>query len=230
MAAPSSETGQGRTIDGKRPDFRVKKPKVSDSGRRRQPGRLPLFRRPDTSFTNPYSWMSEIEAMVHLDLEARRVPFSWRYFNGDSITLKALVPDFNPEFTLVDYKTVILIIGNYWGTLPTILDTNALAQAALEADGWTVISLFEDEIRKDVHQLIDRKVPALVAPRIQGPPAVNPYGVPDFMSKRRLQLSGQGLRKAQFKQEDIQSASPTIRRVRKRLTVDGTRRRFKNSR
>ena len=174
--------------------------------------------------------MSEIEAMVHLDLEARRVPFSWRYFDGNSVTLKTLAPDFNPEFTLKDFKLVILIIGNFWGTLPSILDVNALAQVALENDGWKVVSLFEDEIRKDVHQLIDRKLPELVNPAITGPPVVNPYGVPDFMSKRRQQLAGQGLRRAQFKQEETQSASSTVRRVRRRLAVDGTRRRFKNSR
>src|SRR5690606_35314459 len=91
-----------------------------------------------TGFVNPYPWMSSTEARVHLWLEYRQVPFSWRWFDGYSPNLSYLMPDFHPEFTLKEYKVVILVIGTFWGTVPGILDRNALAQVLLEEEGWTV--------------------------------------------------------------------------------------------
>lgn len=152
-------------------------------------------------FQNPYPWMSEVEAMVHLELEKRGVPFSWRYFNAFDIApnLALLMPDFAPEFTLREYKYAILIIGEFFGTLPTVLDRNAFGQVLLEEDGWTVAILFEQEIRNDVGKAIDEKLPLLVGAAIKGPQVPNPYGTPDFMAKRRLQLQGQALAKALFR-------------------------------
>ncbi len=152
-------------------------------------------------FQNPYPWMSEVEAMVHLELEKRQVPFSWRYFNALDLApnLALLMPDFAPEFTLREYKYAILVIGEFFGTLPTVLDRNAFAQVLLEEDGWTVAILFESEIRDDVAKAIDLKLPLLVGAVIKGPQVPNPYGVPDFMAKRREQLRGQALFKAVFR-------------------------------
>lgn len=152
-------------------------------------------------FKNPYPWMSEVEAMVHLELEKRGVPFSWRYFNAFDIApnLALLMPDFAPEFTLREYKYAILIIGDFFGTLPTVLDRNAFGQVLLEEDGWTVAILFEQEIRNDVVKALNDKLPLLVSATIKGPQVPNPYGVPDFMAKRREQLRGQALMKAVFR-------------------------------
>src|SRR5688572_19288549 len=152
-------------------------------------------------FQNPYPWMSEVEAMVHLELEKRGVPFSWRYFDAIELApnLALLMPDFAPEFTLKEYKYVILIIGEFFGTLPTVLDRNAFGQVLLEADGWTVAVLFEDEIRDDVGKALDSKLPLLAAAAIKGPVRPNPYGTPDFMAKRREQLRGQALQRAMFR-------------------------------
>lgn len=173
-------------------------------------------------FVNPYAHMSSIEAMVHLELERRNVPFSWRYFDGVSLHLKTLLPEFSPEFTLKEYKLVILIIGNFFGSLPGILDTNALAQTLLEEDGWRVVTLFEQDIRRDVKGLIDREAPELIAPTFVGKPRPNPYGIPDFMARRRFWLKGSGLLRAKFK-TDAGKAKSGRRRIRKRARADSGR-------
>lgn len=149
-------------------------------------------------FANPYPWMSEVEAMVHLELERRQVPFSWRFFDGESVQLQYLMPDFHPEFTLREYKVAILILGGFFGTLPGVLDKNALASVLLEEDGWTVVLGHEQEIRENVVQFIDTNLPMLVTPTILGRKRDNPYGTPDFMAQRRAQLAGQGLLRAKF--------------------------------
>jgi len=142
--------------------------------------------------------MSTIEAMVHLDLERRQVPFSWRYFDGEAVHFKTLMPSFAPEFTLREYKVVILIIGDFWGTLPGVLDSNALAMTLLEADGWKVVTFYEADIRRGVKELIDKELPELVGPVIRGEPRPNPYGNVDLMATRRANLSGQALARARF--------------------------------
>jgi very-short-patch-repair endonuclease len=179
-------------------------------------------------FQNPYPWMSEIEAMVHLELERRKVPFSWRYFDGESLHLKTLMPDFTPEFTLRELRVVVLIAGNFFGTLPGILDMNALAQVLLEEDGWTVLTLFEDEIRADPSRALDQ-VPALINPTVQGGPRPNPYGIPDFMQKRRQQLRSQGLLRGRFAL-DKGSTRSGRRRIRRRLRGDSGRTRAQQDR
>jgi len=143
-------------------------------------------------------WMSEPEAMVHLELERRQVPFSWRYFDGVSPAIAAVMPDFAPEFTLREYKVVILIIGLFFGEIPGVLDKNALAAALLEGDGWKVVNLYETDIRADVSGLLDKEVPVLKNPSVTGKPRPNPFGIPDFMARRREQLQGQGLSRAKF--------------------------------
>lgn len=169
-------------------------------------------------WVNPYPWMSEVEALVHLELEARGVPFSWRFFDGESPTLQLLMPDFTPEFTLREYKAVILIIGGFFGVLPSVIDKNAMATVFLEEDGWTVALLTEQDIRSDVAGALDAVIPGLGT--IKGVIRPNPYGVPDFMSRRRAQLAGQGLLKARFKLDvDKQrgQGGPSVDSGRKRI-------------
>lgn len=168
--------------------------------------------------------MSEPEAMVHLELERRGVPFSWRYFDGESPSLSFLMPDYAPEFTLREYKVVILIIGIFWGTLPGIIDRNALAQALLESEGWKVVTLFEQDIRNGVGTLFDAEMPQLKNPTIRGKPRPNPWGIPDFMARRRQQLRGQGLGRAKFATKGS-SRDSSRRRNRSRSGSDSGRRR-----
>lgn len=164
---------------------------------------------------------------MHLELERRQVPFSWRYFDAfdQAPTLMGLMPDFAPEFTLREYRMVILVIGGFWGTLPGIIDKNALAEVLLEEDGWTVLALNEFDIRANVKLLLD--VGALAAAAIKGPIRVNPYGVPTFMAQRRANLRSQSLGRAKF---DVGTAtsprkagdSDTGRaRLRRRAVVGG---------
>lgn len=162
---------------------------TGDPGRLRRGKRRIKVTKPNTEFVNPYPWMSSVEAMVHLELERREVPFSWRYFDGESALLSELMPDFTPEFTLREYKAVILVIGLFWGTLPGVLDKNALCKVLLEAEGWTVVTLFEQDIRSDVAGALDRALPQLKNPAIKGKPRPNPYGQVDLMAARRQQIA-----------------------------------------
>lgn len=122
-------------------------------------------------FVNPFPQMSEPEARVYLFLTALGVPFSWRNFDGDS-----LAPNFatfakqyiTPEFTLTEYKVVIMVQGQYWGGLPAVVQSIALAQAALEMDGWKVLVLKEDEIKRDVSRAIFDGLPGVNFNSIKG--------------------------------------------------------------
>lgn len=182
------------------------------------------LRFPRFEFINPYPHMSEPEAMVHLELERREVPFSWRYFDGESPGITFVMPDFAPEFTLREYKYVILVIGEFWGELPGIVDKNALATAILESEGWRVGWFFEMEIRAGVSALIDKTFPDLKQPAFKGKPRDNPFGIPDLMKRRREQLQGQGLRRAKF--ESKGSERDSSRRKRRSVgSSDGSRRR-----
>jgi len=197
---------------------------VAEGDRVRGKKKKARLRFPRFEFINPYPHMSEPEAMVHLELERRKIPFTWRYFDGESLGITFTMPDFAPEFTLREYKTVILIIGEFWGELPGIMDKNALATAILEAEGWKVAWFFEMDIRAGVSALIDKELPELVKPAFTGKPRDNPYGIPDLMKRRREQLRGQGLRRAKFESKGSERDS----RRRKRRFVsgsDGSRRR-----
>lgn len=146
-------------------------------------------RKPDLTFHNPYPWMGDAEAMVYLELEKRHVPFSWRYFDGTAVNFQQVLKgQYYPEFTLKDYRLVILVIGNYFGTLPGVIDKTSLAQVLLEADGWKVLTLFEDDVRRGVSDLLDKQAPQLIHPAITGSIAANPYGVPNFIKARNKTL------------------------------------------
>lgn len=180
-------------------------------------------------FTNPYPWMSDAEAMVHLELEARQVPFSWRYFDGDSPSRMLYMPDFHPEFTLREYNVAICVIGAFFGDMPGVLDRVALGQTVLEADGWKVHVWQEFEITAGVRDLFRRDLPQLEKPAVTGPLRPNPYGIPTHMAERRQRLSGLALLNKQFKFDKQESESATRRRRRVRRgfrTRDGGRRRI----
>lgn len=159
-------------------------------------------------YLNPYSWESNPESRVQLELEARHIAFAYRYFQGDAPTVHKLIPDFNPEFTLPDYKVVIMIQGRgFFGTLPGVIDKSALAQVLLQHDGWQSVIWSEDAIRQDgVASLMDHELPQLRNAVLQGPEIVSPYGHPLTMETRRLYLRGLALLRAIFSPKAVEGA------------------------
>lgn len=155
---------------------RVRRRKSTEGRRGQKGGRI--RRPPRDLFINPYPWMSAPEAMVQLELERHGVPFSWRFFDGDPAPnfRELLVKDgFHPEFTLREHKAIIMVQGNFFGTLPGVLDKVALAQVAAEEDGWVAVILFETDIRAGrTWKMLQEKIPGLGS--IKGPPRPNPYG------------------------------------------------------
>lgn len=170
-----------------------------DDNRRRQKrkrsNRTPTAR---LEFINPYPWMSAPEAMVHLELETRDVPFSWRHFDGEAPHLTMLLPDYHPEFTLREYKLVIVVQGNFWGILPGVIDREALASALLEADGWRMVVLTENDIRGDINGTFARQLPELIEPVVKGEHRPNPFGVPAYMEERRIMLRAAAAARRKF--------------------------------
>ena len=160
-----------------------------------------------SGFQNPYPYMSDPEAMVKLQLERFGVPYSWRYFDAadQAPTVMSLIPDFAPEFTLREYRVVIIVLGGFFGTLPGALDKSALAAVALEYDGWRVLLLPEHEIRRDVRGIILKDIPELAVPAFRGIERPNPYGAKDLMAQRLIRLGGQGLKRTHFVRQDDSS-------------------------
>lgn len=175
----------------------------------------------DVEFLNPYPWMSATEARVHLELERRQVPFTWRFFDGDLAPhLAMLMPSYAPEFTLKEYRTVIIVQGGYFSTIPGVLDKVALATVLLEADGWTVVVLFEQDILRDIRGTLTQALPWMRDPPIKGDPRNPPLGTPDFMFQRRINLRAFNIRKAKYaldpkEQSNVGRTGSTGRRRRR---------------
>jgi hypothetical protein len=181
-------------------------------------------------FLNPFSYMSSDEARVTLELYNRNVPFSYRYFDGNAPTVKRLMPDFAPEFTLSDYKLVIMVQGGFWGTLTGVLDQTALAQVLLEHDGWKVIILTEFDILHNLTATLDAQFPESVHPTITGGEKPSPFAPPHWMFTRRQFLRGLALLKTNFNPQKVETYVSRKRKRRIAGTVsDGSRRRFGRS-
>lgn len=194
----------------------------SEDGYVRKPGRN---QRPKSyQFVNPYPQMSETEARIFIFLRGLGVPFSWRQFDGKAQApqFSEFMPSFVPEFTLTEYKIVILTIGSYWGTLPGILDNNGLAAAFLEADGWKVALIWEQEIRNDVAKAILDKLPELKASTIRG----GPKNFPESYDKTYLDRIRQFARANAFKRRKYFTEGKTwVDRTSVRKPKSGDRRR-----
>lgn len=152
------------------------------------------------------------DAMVYRELQFRKVPFSYRWFDPQwSPQLKAIIPDYHPEFTLPQYKIVIIVLGSFWGTLPGIIDRNALAKAVLESEGWKFAIWNEVDIRRNVGQLFTKELPELNQPRIKGHVIPSPYGIPTYLLEFR--------KRAGLGRNPIKKSRGTRRRVgRKRYS------------
>lgn len=156
-------------------------------------------------FINPYPWMASAEAMIHRALEQRNIPFSWRYFDGESPWLEELMPDYAPEFTLREHRLVIVVVGAYFGTLPGVIDRQALAQAALEEDGWKVVTLLANDIEnKGPNVVLREHLPELQSPVALGEPRESPYERPTYFQDLRERLAALALRRSRFALEEEQ--------------------------
>lgn len=181
-----------------------------------------------TEFINPWPYMPSSEARVRLWLEAQHLPYSWRYFDGQSERLSLVMPGYHPEFTLSEYRTVIIVLGTYFSQPPGVLDKIGLAKALLEADWWNVVVLWDTEVYSDVGRAIISKAPALAKPNVTGTSKPNPYGIPDLLSARRRAAKALSLRKMRFTDPEDQSVNrdpnfraPRLRRDRRaRVTGD----------
>jgi len=178
----------------------------------------------------PYSTMSLAEGLVYQVMLAKGIPFSYRWFDGDAPTVKELVKGWAPEFTLTEYRTVVIVLGGFYGTLPDVVNQAALAQVALEMDGWKLVYLFEaDILTKGAAASLELAMPALVLPGIaHGTVRFGPYGMPDLMAKLRMQRAAQthSRKTAIESQTDRSSGAGRIgrRRYRKRFGGDRVRR------
>lgn len=159
-------------------------------------------------FINPFSYESSDDARVQLELENRYIPFSYRYFDGDAPTLKKLIPAYEPEFTLKEYKVVIIIVGSFFGALPGALDQAALAKVLLEQDGWTQVAWYENELKSlGVAALMQRDLPQLSTPMFQGPERPSPVGHPLTMETRRSWLRGLALLRKLYGPKTVEAAN-----------------------
>lgn len=164
-----------------------------------------IVRKVNPEFINPYPWMSDAEAMVHLELERRHIPFSWRYFDGTSPWLQELIPDYAPEFTLREQKLVIIVVGEYFGSLPGVLDRQALAQAALEEDGWKVATLFGETVKQEgADAVLNKEAPELRRPVARGNPRKSPYDPPTYLEELRRRTSAFALKRSKFALDEEQ--------------------------
>ena len=136
-------------------------------------------------FYNPYPWMPSTDARVYLELTRRQIPFSYRYFNFVDPYIQQLLPGWAPEFTLRDFKIVILVKGTFFGNIPGVLIKDVLAQVILEQAGWKVLTWWEYDIVTNIDALF-QKEPALANPPKHGGQYTNPYGIQDVMEQFRL--------------------------------------------
>jgi hypothetical protein len=124
-----------------------------------------------------------VDAYVWIALTQRGVPFHYRYFSGVSPMLRELMPDWAPEFTITKAKVVIILLGAFWGNIPSVIDRTALASAILKSEGWTVYVVHEFDVRA---RGVDTVLNGLTKLRgVTGGPLKQPFGLPDVMAQFR---------------------------------------------
>lgn len=129
--------------------------------------------------------MPSTDARVYLELTRRRIPFSYRFFNHFDPYIAQLLPGWAPEFTLRDFKIVIVVKGTFFGQIPGVLMKDVLASVILQQSGWKFLTWHEFDIVSNVGKLVD-SVPELRSPAKTGGVYRNPYGTPDIMERFRL--------------------------------------------
>ena len=157
----------------------------SDLGRVRDP----WFRRPGVGpdvQRSPFPWMSFPEGIVFKWLLDNEVPFSWRNFDGKAPLYEQLVMNtgYHPEFTIRELRVVIMIQGNFFGLIPSVLDKVSLAKVTLEMDGWRVLVLWEHDLRAvPTEVLLTTWLPDLLS--VKGPYRPPDWDVPDVRVRLR---------------------------------------------
>jgi len=158
--------------------------------RRRYP-RHGGFRTPAYEWDNPFSNISAADAKMWLTLIGWGVRFSYRLpvsawtVAPAPVMLKALLPDWAPEFLLPYQKTVIVILGDFFGGIPAVLDQAALGQAILKQSGWKVRVVNEFELESKSPGKILAEMGVRGTPGSAGQVLPNPYGIPDTMERFR---------------------------------------------
>ena len=192
----------------------------------------------NVSFVNPYFYMSSIDARIAEYLLEIGVAFAYDYFDqagGPAAPhMKVLLPNFAPPFTLPDYRVVIMVQSDFWGSLPGVINQNALAEALLQTDGWKAVVWTSAEIQgfPGVASLFQRDLPEVVTGPFKGQEVPSPYGRPNTWNRRRSILRGLGLIRSKHhgpkKIEDISSGTDNNRTRSHRIAdsiVDNSRRR-----
>lgn len=200
---------------------------------RNQGGVIPTGNKP--TFVNPYSYMSAVDARIAEYLLEIGVRFAYDYFDQQGQPpaqhMKQLIPNFAPPFTLPDYRVVILVQSDFWGTLPGVINQNALAEVLLHADGWKAVTWTAAEITglPGVAGLFSRDLTEVVDGVAKGAEIPSPYGRPNTWNRRRRILRGLGLVRHKKYVEKIEGESHESNRTRthriRDSIVDNSRRR-----
>jgi len=173
-------------------------------------------------FVNPFYNMPAAEARIFLALNQRGIPFAWRWFDGNSVYLRTLLPGWVPEFSIRSAKRIILVHGAFFGNVPSVIDRNALAKAILEKEGWKVTILHEYDI---LSKGADKIVEGLGLGRWWGKGGVkkNPLGAtPNIMDQfRRMRLTARRVYSANTRVTVASSRRRPSGRVRRPSSVPG---------
>lgn len=147
-------------------------------------------------FINPFPNIPSTDARVMIRLNQLGVPYSYRYFNADNAYIKELLPGWAPEFTLKDYKLVILVIGTFFGQIPAVISQNSLGKVILEQAGWKVLEWHQVDIESRLDFLFAQAPNGLGIARIKGPPYRNPFAasLPNIMKNFYLMRSKASVR------------------------------------
>lgn len=201
-----------RRITGRRYlDRRTGQERTEGDNGRNQGGVYATGKHPQ--FVNPYYYMSAIDARIAMYLLELGVTFAYDYFDqvgmAPAAHMKVLLPNFAPPFTLPDYKVVILVQSDFWGSLPGVINNNALAEVLLKADGWKAVVWTQAEIVgfPGVASLFQRDLPEVVNGPFKGQEVPSPYGRPGTWNHRRQVLRGLGMLRKKYGPKKIEGGS-----------------------
>jgi hypothetical protein len=137
--------------------------------------------------------ISSADAKMWLTLVGWGVRFYYRLpvskWSNPPVFAKTLLPAWAPEFYLPNQKTVIVVLGTFFGAIPAVISQVALGQAILRQAGWKmhIATEFDLEVKGPGKLLAEWGVRGDNTP---GTALPNPYGIPDTMARfRRMQAT-----------------------------------------
>ncbi len=103
-----------------------------------------------------YKGQSSIEKLLAKELRQRGIDFEHQYH----------IENGNPkgwwiDFAFPDHKLAIEADGNYWHSIPEIIEKDARKDANLQSQGWTILRFTGDEIRESPAACVDEIVKVL---------------------------------------------------------------------